>query len=133
MIAVAMSAAPVPASDQVAALLWVVFVLAINLTLGTIRSIQAPRKFMPGQQRQIRTAPTSKTSALLVLAVVLGSMLLELPVTRLSRSLHEPWLAAGIFAVLAAVGVAGYVAMLRGVDAMVLRNRDVIEQELCGV
>jgi len=132
-IALSMSAAPVPASTQVAALLWVVFVLAVNLALGTLRSIQAPRKFMPGQQRQMRAAPTNRTSALLVLSVVMGSLLLQVPVMRLARHMGEPWLAAGIFAVLAAAGVAGYMAMLRNVDALVLRNRDVIEQELCGV
>ncbi|HKO20358.1 MAG TPA: hypothetical protein VJU82_15885, partial [Acidobacteriaceae bacterium] len=133
VIAVSMSAAPVPLSTQVSALLWVVFVLAVNLALGTLRSIQAPRKFMPGQQRQMRAAPTNRTSALLVLAVVMGSLLLQVPVMRLARHMEEPWLAAGIFAVLAVAGIAGYMTMLRNVDALVLRNREVIAQELCGV
>jgi ABC-2 type transport system permease protein len=133
MIAVSMAVTPVPASTQAAALLWVVFVLAVNLALGTLRSIQAPRKFMPGQQRQMRAAPTSRTSALLVLAVVTGSMLLQVPVIRLARHLHQPWLAAGIFAVLAAVAVAAYMTMLQNVDALMLRSRDVIAQELYGV
>jgi hypothetical protein len=132
-IAVSMSVTPVPFSTQVSALLWVVFVLAVNLALGTLRSIQAPRKFMPGQQRQMRAAPTNRTSALLVLSVVAGSLLLQVPVTRLARHMHEPWLAAGIFAALAAAGVGLYVTMLRNIDALVQRNRDVIEQELCGV
>jgi hypothetical protein len=64
---------------------------------------------------------------------VLASMLLQVPVMRLSRHLHAPWLGAGIFAVLALAGIAAYVMMLRNVDALMLRNRDVIEQELCGV
>jgi ABC-2 type transport system permease protein len=132
-IAVSMSAVRIPAVTQIGALLWVVFVLAVNLALGTLRSIQSPRKFMPGQTRQMRSAPTSRTSGLLVLAVVMGSLLLQLPVTRLARHLHAPWLAVGIFGVLAGVGLAAYALMLRNVDALVLRNRDVIEQELCGV
>jgi ABC-2 type transport system permease protein len=133
VIALSMSVVRVPVSTQVAALLWVVFVLAVNLTLGTVRSIQSPRKMMTAQARQLRSAPASRTSALLVLAVVLASMLLQVPVMRLSRHLHAPWLGAGIFAVLALAGIAAYVMMLRNVDALMLRNRDVIEQELCGV
>jgi ABC-2 type transport system permease protein len=132
-IAVSMSAVPISAVTQIGALLWVVFVLAVNLALGTLRSIQSPRKFMPGQARQMRSAPTSRTSGLLVLAVVTGSLLLQVPVTRLARHLHAPWLAVGIFGLLAAVGLAGYAVMLRNVEALVMRNRDVIAQELCGV
>jgi hypothetical protein len=63
----------------------------------------------------------------------MGSLLLQLPVTRLARHLHAPWLAVGVFALLAVVGLAGYAVMLRNVDELVLRNRDVIAQELCGV
>jgi ABC-2 type transport system permease protein len=133
MIAVKTSVAQVSLLSQIAALLWLVFVLAINLSLGTLRSIQAPRKFMPGQARKMRSAPTSRTSGLLVLAVVAGSLVLQVPVMRLSRHWHEPWLAVWVFGVLALAGVAGYVTMLKNVDGLVLRNRDVLEQELCGV
>jgi ABC-2 type transport system permease protein len=132
-IAVRMTTVAVPVPTQISALLWIVFVLAVNLSLGTVRSIQSPRKFMPGQMRQARSAPASRTSALLVLAVVLASLLLQVPVTRVSRHLHQPWLAVWIFGVLALCGVAGYLVMLRNVDALVQRNRDVLEQELCGV
>lgn len=133
MIALKTTVTPVPILSQIAASLWLVFVLAINLSLGTLRSIQAPRKFMPGQARQMRSAPTNRTSGLLVLAVVAGSLLLQVPVMRLSRHLHQPWLGVWVFGVLALAGVAGYAAMLRNIDTLVLRNRDVLEQELCGV
>jgi hypothetical protein len=68
-----------------------------------------------------------------VLAVVAGSLVLQVPVMRLSRHWHEPWLAVWVFGVLALAGIAGYVTMLKNVDGLVLRNRDVLEQELCGV
>jgi hypothetical protein len=116
-----------------AVLLWLTFVLAINLGLGTLRSIQSPRKFMPGQSRQMRSAPASRTSALLVLSVVSASLLVQIPVTRLSRSLHQPWLPIWVYAVLALAALAGYALVLANVDALVARNRDVLEHELCGV
>ena len=65
-----------------------------NLTLGTLRSIQAPRKVALAQTRQLRTPPASRTSGLLVLAVIVGSMLLQVPVTLLCHHFHNPWLAA---------------------------------------
>ena len=133
IITVKSSSAPIPVLTQLAVLLWLVFVLAINLGLGTLRSIQSPRKFMPGQTRQMRSAPASRTSALLVLGLVSASMLVQIPVTRLSRSLHQPWLPIWVYAVLALAALAGYALMLANVDALVERNRDVLEHELCGV
>jgi len=133
LITVKASTTPIPAATQLGTLLWLVFVLAINLALGTLRSIQSPRKFMPGQTRQVRSAPTSRTSALLVLAVVTASLMLQIPVTRLSRNLHQPWLGVWIFGGLAIAGLAGYVVLLSNVDTLVQRNRDVLEKELCGV
>ena len=133
LITVRTSAASIPALTQLAALLWLLFVLSANLALGTLRSIQSPRKFMPGQSRQMRSAPTSRTSALLVLGVVAVSLLIHIPVTRLSRHLHEPWLGVWVFGALALIGLAAYAALLSNVEVLVQRNRDVLERELCGV
>ena len=132
-LAVCLSHAPIPAASQVGSLLWLVFVLAINLALGTLRSIQAPSKFVPGQSRKMRAAPTNRTSALLVLAVVIVSILAVVPVVWVGRHFHAPWLPISIFAALAALGVAAYALLLHNVDALMLRHRDVLEQELCGV
>ncbi len=55
----------IPLSTQISTALWTVFVIAANLAVGTVRSIQAPRKFVPGQAQQRRGTPTNRTSGLL--------------------------------------------------------------------
>ena len=123
---------PIPLATHIAAVFWIVFVIGTNLSLGTLRSIQAPRKIVPGQTRQMR-APTNRTSGLLVVAVLLGSLLLQIPVTMLCRHFHEPWLAAVIFAPLAVAAVMIYGLLLGNSEQLVLQYRDLFAEELCGV
>ena len=123
--------APIPIATQVSAALWIVFILFVNLTLGTLRSIQAPRKIVPGQARKLRPGTVSKTSGLLVLAILLTSILLQVPVTLLCRHFHNLWLGAVIFAPLAAAAIAAYAMMLRNADSLVRTHRDLFAEELC--
>lgn len=122
----------VPASMQISTALWTIFIVALNLAIGTLRSIQAPRKFVPGQTRQPRGGtPTNRTSALLVLAVLFGSMLLQIPVAIAASHFGAPWLAAWIFGPLAIAAVVAYVLMLRNAERFILAARDVFAEELC--
>jgi ABC-2 type transport system permease protein len=124
--------APIPVSTQISTALWAVFVVAMNLSIGTLRSIQAPRYFVPGQTRQLRAgAPANRTSALLVLAVLFGSMLLQIPVALASKYLEQPWLAAWVFGPLAVAAILGYALMLRNAERLILAARDVFAEELC--
>jgi ABC-2 type transport system permease protein len=123
--------APVPASIQISTALWTVFVVAMNLAIGTLRSIQAPRHFVPGQGRQLRASPTNRTSALLVLALLFGSILLQIPVAIASGYFRLPWLAACVFGPLAVAAVFAYALMLRSAERLILANRDVFAEELC--
>jgi len=125
--------APIPLATQVSTLFWTVFVILVNVTLGTIRSIQAPHKFVPGQARQRRGTPTNRTSGLLILLVLLGSAALQAPVIWLCRHLHEPWLGAWIFGPLAAAAIAAYGLLLHNAEKLVLSHRDVLAEELCKV
>jgi ABC-2 type transport system permease protein len=126
------SRAPIPVSAQVSTVLWTVFVVALNLAIGTLRSIQAPRYFVPGQARQPRAGtPTNRTSALLVLAVLFGSMLMQVPVAIASSYFELPWLAAWIYLPLAAAAVFAYAFVLRNVEQLILEHRDVFAEELC--
>jgi hypothetical protein len=106
-------------------------VIAINATLGTLRSIQAPRRFVPGQARYRRGTPTNRTSGLIILLVLFGSLILQVPVNLLSRYVHQPWLAAWIFGPLAAAAVAAYVLLLHNAENLVLSHRDTFAEELC--
>ncbi len=128
-----LSRAPIPLSTQVSSAFWTVFVIASNLALGTVRSIQAPRRFVPGKVPQRRGIPTGRTSGLLILVVLFGSLFLQIPVALLCRYFDEPWLAALIFGPLAAVAVAAYGLLLRSADRLILTHRDVFAEELCKV
>ena len=123
--------ASVPVSAQVSTALWTIFVVALNLAIGTLRSIQAPRHFVPGQTRMQRVTPTNRTSTLLVLAVLFGSMLLQIPVAIASGYFGAPWLAVWIFGPLAVAAVFAYVLMLRNAERLILAARDVFAEELC--
>jgi ABC-2 type transport system permease protein len=126
-----LATAPIPLSAQVSTVFWIVFMLFSNLALGTLRSIQAPRKIALAQARKLRPASASRTSGLLVLAVLFGCIVLQVPVTLLCRYFHNPWLAAAIFAPLAAAAIAVYGLLLNDVDRLVLSNRDRFAEELC--
>jgi ABC-2 type transport system permease protein len=123
---------PIPFATHIAAGFWIIFVIGANLSLGTLRSIQAPRKVALNQTRQMR-APTNRTSGLLVVALLLGSILLQIPVTMLCRHFHAPWLATVIFAPLAAAAVITYALLLRNSEQLVRNSRDLFAEELCGV
>jgi ABC-2 type transport system permease protein len=125
--------APIPLATQVSTGLWTIFVIAANLALGTMRSIQAPRRFIPGQVRGRQTTPTNRTSGLLIVLVLFGSMALQFPVTLLSRYFGDPWLGAWIFGPLAGAAVAAYALLLRNAEQFIMTHRDVFAEELCKV
>ncbi|MGD0739253.1 MAG: hypothetical protein ABR957_06620 [Terracidiphilus sp.] len=123
---------PIPVSAQISTVFWTIFVVALNLSIGTLRSIQAPRKFVPGQSRSPRGAtPTNRTSSLLVLGVLFGTMLLQVPIGYASSYFGVPWLAAWIFGPLAVAAVFAYAFMLRNAERLILAARDVFAEELC--
>ena len=122
--------APIPLATQVATGIWVVFVLFANLALGSLRSIQAPRRFTPGQPRQTNR-PGRQTSGLLVIGVLLSSLLLQVPVTMLCHRLGNPWLASAIFAPCALLALGAYGLLLYRADELMQAHREVFAEELC--
>lgn len=126
-----LATAPIPLATQVSTLFWVVFMLFANLAFGTLRSIQSPRKVSIAQARRMRSPSAGKTSGLLVLAILFGSFLLQIPVTMLCQHFDNLWLAALIFAPLAAVAVSAYALLLANVDHLILTHRDLFAEELC--
>jgi ABC-2 type transport system permease protein len=122
----------IPVQVQLTAGLWLVFFIAANLSLGTLRSIQSPRRFVPGQSRQLRqTTPANRTSGLLVMAVLMGGLLFQVPITIAARYFHLPWLGVIVFTVLAATAVGLYILLLRSADELILKYRDRLTEELC--
>jgi ABC-2 type transport system permease protein len=131
-VVLVMATAPVPFSTQLSTFFWVIFVIFANLSFGTLRSIQAPRKITLAQTRSIRPTTASRTSGLLVLAVLIGGMLLQIPVTFACRYFQNPWLAVAFFAPLAALAVGAYALLLQNADRLILTHRDTFAQELSG-
>ncbi len=121
----------IPLATQVSTVLWTIFLIASNGSLGTLRSIQAPRRYVPGEPRQRRGTPTNRTSSLLIMVVLFGSLLLQFPVVALSRYVHLPWLAAWIFGPLAVAAIAAYGILLQRAEQLVLARRDILAEELC--
>jgi len=126
-----LSRAPIPISAQISTGLWTIFVIAANLALGTVRSIQAPHRYVAGQTRQQRKTPTNRTSGLLILLVLFGSVALQVPVTIASRYFEVPWLGVWIFGPLAAAAMGAYALLLLNAEKLVLSHRDVFAEELC--
>jgi ABC-2 type transport system permease protein len=123
---------PIPLQVQLAAGLWLLFFVAANLALGTLRSIQAPRRFVPGQSRQLRqTTPANRTSTLLVMAVLMGGLIFQVPITYAARYFKLPWLGVAVFAVLASTAVSLYALLLYSADELILKYRDRLTEELC--
>jgi hypothetical protein len=67
----------------------------------------------------------------LVLVILFCSILLQIPVTYLSRHYGYPWLAVLIFGPLAVAAIAAYAVLLRRADGLVNRYRDTLAEELC--
>ena len=130
-IVMVLATVPIALSSQFSAAFWIIFIIFTNLTFGTLRSIQSPRKFVPGQARQMRTTGASQTSGLLVFAILLGSILLQVPVTLLSSYLNYAWLSVWIFAPLAIAAVGAYALLLENADRLILTHRDLFAEELC--
>jgi hypothetical protein len=68
---------------------------------------------------------------LLVLAVLFGSMLLQIPVAIASGYFKSPWLATWVFGPLAVAAVFAYTLMLRNAERLILAARDLFAEELC--
>jgi ABC-2 type transport system permease protein len=120
-----------PASPPVAlaTALWFAFVLLLNLSYGNLRSLSAPTKI--DMNKIQRRQPTSRLSALLVLGILLGSLLLGYGVIWWSRALGHPWAASGVFLALTAGAVAVYLWMLRRIEGVALTHRDALIESLC--
>jgi ABC-2 type transport system permease protein len=121
----------IPWSTHVATLLWAIFAVGANLALGTLQSIRSPRRFVPGKVPQRGASPVSRTSSLLVLALLMLSLSVQFPVILLSRFFHQPWLPVWIYGPMAIAAVTSYAIVLGKAERLILTHRDTFVQELC--
>ncbi len=110
--------------------LWLAFTLTLNVTLGNIRSVYAPRVIDLGKFRQGRQG---QLNVLIGLGVLVMCLALGAATLFLARHVGHPWLPAPVFAVLAAVAVAFYRSNLNHLAQIALDRRETISAELCRI
>lgn len=115
-------------SMTVAALLWAVGTLAINMIFGNQRSLASP-KWMDPQKAMRRQS--SQLSALIAMAVLVVSTGLAAGIVAACFWLHVMWLLVPVFAVFAAGGVFAYLQSLKTVDQFAREHREELLVELC--
>ena len=112
----------------VAAVLWAVGTLAVNMIFGNQRSITSPKK-MDLQKAMRRQA--SQVSGLIAMAVLMVSSGVAAGIFFLCFWLHALWALVPIFAVFAVVGVGLYWRSLKSIDRFALDHREDLLLELC--
>lgn len=110
-----------PAVDlTLATLMWSIFTLFVNMSIGNIRSMVSPKLMDPSK---MRSQNVSGLNSLISLAVSICSVLAGVLVALLCRYLHTGyWLAAVIFGGLAAFAILAYVAGLKHIDSIAGRH-----------
>ena len=112
----------------VAAVLWAVGTLAVNMMFGNQRSITSPKK-MDLQKMMRRQA--SQVSALIALVVMMCRGAWRRGSSALCFWLHAMWALVPIFGVFAAVGVGFYLRSLKTIDRFAMEHREELLLELC--
>jgi ABC-2 type transport system permease protein len=119
---------PPPWDILLATVTGVFFALVVNLTVGNLLSMYAPKKIDLSALGRQRASQVTALASLGIQAVVLGLCALALLV---ARAYQHIWFAAVIFITLAAVATVFYILVLNRIDAIALRRREAIITELC--
>ena len=120
---------PPPLPVGLATVLWLAFVLFLNLSLGNYRSVTAARKAEPGKFSG--RAQPSQLSVWMVILILLAAMMLGFAVIWTSRHFGAIWVAPGFFLVLAGGALAYYLRSLDRIGSLVLQRRDELLEGLC--
>jgi ABC-2 type transport system permease protein len=106
----------------------VAFALLLNLTVGNLLSIYAPKKIDYGAFGKQRASTTTVFASLGIQAAVFGLAAVTLLI---ARAFGRIWIAAVIFMILAGLASIGYVLVLNRADRIALDRRDAVLAELC--
>jgi ABC-2 type transport system permease protein len=104
------------------------FASLLNFSAGNVLSLCFPRKFEFGAFRQRRASGITVLTSLLLQVILFGFCA---GIFLLARFLGRPWLAAGIFLILAAGAWPLYRIGLRRCDRLALEKREILTSELC--
>jgi ABC-2 type transport system permease protein len=119
---------PPPWDILLATVTGVFFALVVNLTVGNLLSVYAPKKIDLSALGRQRASQVTALASLGIQAAVLGLCALALLV---ARAYQHIWFAAVIFLVLAGIATVFYSLVLNRIDAIALRRRETMITELC--
>ena len=109
-------------------LAWYLFAAPLNFSIGNLLSIYSPKRIdyaVFGRQR------ASESTILLSLGVQLTAMGIGALAIFLGYHFSDIWLGVLILTMLAIPSISVYLAMLRRIDALVMRRREILAAELC--
>jgi ABC-2 type transport system permease protein len=125
----ALLTAPSPAGMTAATLAWTAFTFLLNMSIGNVRSLVAPKGFEVGK---VRRQNVSGLNSFISLGVVLVSIALGVITVFVCRSLQQGyWLAAGVFLIFACMAFGLYWMTLQSLDRIAGDHRESLAQELC--
>lgn len=124
---VALLREPPQAATVAATFCMLLFAVLLNLTVGNMLSLYAPRAFDFGKFRQ-RQSPITVFS---VLGMQLLVVIISVGVFVGARWMESTWIAAGIFLALAAATLPVYSAVLDFCSGLADRRRENLTSELC--
>jgi ABC-2 type transport system permease protein len=112
----------------VATIAGLMFAAPLNFTAGNLLSIYSPRKRDFSTFGRQNVTQTTVLASFAMQALIVGC---GVGVFTIARLYHNPWIAALLFLVLAAVSIPIYVTVLRRLDRIALRRRETLLAELC--
>jgi ABC-2 type transport system permease protein len=112
----------------VASLAGLLFAAPLNLTIGNLLSIYAPKKIDFAAFGRQRASQTTVLASLGVQIVVMGA---GAAIFLAARSYGNYWIAVAIFVILAAISISIYALTLGKIDSIALERRETLIAELC--
>jgi ABC-2 type transport system permease protein len=117
-----------PLDLTAATLMWSLFTLLLNMSIGNVRSITSPKAMDPAK---VRSQNVSGLSSLISLAVVIVAVGLGTVMFWMCRYLHTGyWMAAGAFALLTALAGVLYAMVLYRMDAIAATHAEDLTETL---
>jgi ABC-2 type transport system permease protein len=107
---------------------WYLFAAPLNFSAGNLLSVYAPKRIDYAIFGRQRASETTILASLGVQIVVMGTGALAI---FLGYHFRDYWLGAVILSALAIPSIAGYVILLRRMDRIVMKRREVLAAELC--
>jgi ABC-2 type transport system permease protein len=117
-----------PVATAIATFFWLAFAVLVNVTLGNMRSIIAPKKMDPAK---ISRRQASQLSALMSMGAFVAMGAIGGGILYLGKMLDTPWLPAVVLFILAAGALVLYLDGLKRSDGLVATHRETMIEELC--